>query len=109
MLVAALLTGTRHGKGSARRYGDCLQLVPMPLKPAVAELVCSRECHTIRIQEGFKGSGCAHLPITHRSRVDLIHVSSCISLDPYCFKDLAFFFPLVVPSGLIFLSPLVFP
>lgn len=92
MLVAALLSSAWHSKGSACRYDDYQQLVPMPLKPAAAELVSSTECHTIRIQERFKSSGCAHLPIKQRSKVDLIDVSSCISLDPYCFKDLDFFF-----------------
>lgn len=88
----------------------------MPLQPAVAERVRSTECHATRIQERLKSSGCAHLPIKRGSKMDLTDVPSCISLDPYCFKDLEagffvlfFFFPSVVPSGLIFLSLLVFP
>lgn len=36
--------------GSACRYGDWQQLVPVPLKPTAAELGWSTERHTARVQ-----------------------------------------------------------
>lgn len=72
-----------------------------------AELGWRAECHTIRVQERFQSSGCAHLLIKHRSRVELIDVSSCISQDPYCFKDLGvvfFFYFLELPMVWVFIS-----
>lgn len=110
MLVAVLLPGMWCCGGSAHRFGEHPWLAAMPCESTAAEPVGISEHHTSRLQKRSRSSGCAHLPITHGSRVDLIDGSSCISLSPYSFKDFSVFFfsSSVVRSGLIFLLLLVF-
>lgn len=81
-------------------------LVAMPCESTAAEPVGISEHHTSRLQKRFRNSGCAYLPITHGSRVDLIDGSSCISQGVLTLLRI-FFFSSVVLSGLIFLLLLV--
>lgn len=91
-LVAVLMPGMWCCRDSAHRFGEHWWLVAMPCESTAAEPVGISEHHTSRLQKRFRNSGCAHLPITHGSRVDLIDGSSCISQGVLTLLRIFFFF-----------------